>query len=200
VIDRQQSHDASLRLVESLPYVPQPDPSHAAQVTILALALFDALAEPLRLIAPGRHLLAAAAYWHDTGQAVAEKGHHKHSLRLILETEVPPWSASERLQVACIARYHRKALPRPEHAGYRDLSGEEREQVRVLASLLRMADGLDYSHRGLVRGVDARLGRSRLDLVVEADAEAQAELWRAGQKADLFRQVFARDVVPWRRA
>ncbi len=194
-IAEERRADPSLALLARLPALPQVDLPHSIQVTFLALALFDLLADSLPLARDGRDLLAAAAHWHDTGQSIAEQGHHKHSYRLIVAAEPSALGAAGMAQVACVARYHRKALPDARHAGYGELPADAQARVRALASLLRIADGLDYSHRSLVRSVRARLGPARLDVFVHAPAEVEVELRRAERKADLFRQEFGREVV-----
>jgi exopolyphosphatase/guanosine-5'-triphosphate,3'-diphosphate pyrophosphatase len=195
VIDEPYRADPSLALLARLPALPQVDLAHSTQVTHLALALFDSLVDALPLEYEGRDLLAAAAHWHDSGQAIAEQGHHKHSYQLIMAAEPSVLGAAAMQQVACVARYHRKALPSAAHAGYGGLVADLQARVRALSSLLRIADGLDYSHRSLVRSARARLGPSRLEVFVQAGAEADIELRRALQKADLFEQEYDRHVI-----
>jgi exopolyphosphatase/guanosine-5'-triphosphate,3'-diphosphate pyrophosphatase len=181
----------SLDLETLLPVLPQVDQAHSLHVTELSLAIFDALAHPLVLDAGGRPLLGAAALWHDTGQAVDERAHHKHSARLIMGLDLPRFGPWGKEQIACIARYHRKAPPRPDHAIYGSLPAPARERVRQLAAILRIADGLDYSHCGRVRFSHATLQGKLLVLSVRAGAQAEVEIGRAYEKADLFLDVFA---------
>jgi exopolyphosphatase/guanosine-5'-triphosphate,3'-diphosphate pyrophosphatase len=177
-----------------LPLLPQVDRAHSLHVTSLSLALFDALAQPLVLDAGGRPLLAAAALWHDAGQAISERAHHKHSARLIMDLDLPQFGPWGKEQIACIARYHRKSLPQPRHPIYGSLPAPARERVRQLAAILRIADGLDYSHRGRVQFGRAVLRERALLLTVQAGPQAEVELRRAHEKADLFREVFATSV------
>lgn len=174
----------------TLPMLPQVDLAHSLQVTRLALELLDALAAPLAFDTGDRDILAAAAFWHDTGQAIAERKHHRHSYALIMALDLPRMDPQVQRQIACIARYHRKALPHQGHPEYAQLPGEAQRRVQRLASLLRIADGLDYSHRSLVRGVWGTIRRGDALIVAEATAEATAEIHRAGEKADLFAQTF----------
>lgn len=185
----------ALDLLAGLPGLPQVDLAHSRHVTVLAVDLFDCVAAPLSLQPGGRGLLAAAAYWHDTGHSIGEQGHHKHSFRLIMATQTARLTPIMKLQVACIARYHRKALPRAEHEGFGLLPAWAGEEVRRLAALLRIADGLDNSHRSLVRALHAEVTSRRLDLTVMAPPEAATEVRKATEKADLFRDVFARDLI-----
>jgi exopolyphosphatase/guanosine-5'-triphosphate,3'-diphosphate pyrophosphatase len=200
VIDELERADISLALLDRLPVLPQVDLAHSKQVTRLALALFDALVNSLSLEHDGRDLLAVAAHWHDSGQAISEQGHHKHSYQLIMAAEPSILGETAMQQIACIARYHRKALPSAAHAGYGTLSAPLQTRVRALSALLRIADGLDYSHRSLIRSVRARLGSKRLEVIVVACDGAEIEMRRAMQKADLFRQEYSRDVIVLRES
>ena len=189
------SADPAVERLGELPALPRVDFLHSVQVTRLALTLFDALADPLHLAPEGRDELAAAAFWHDSGQAISEQRHHKHGYALIMALDLPQWHASRQLRVACIARYHRKQLPRGSHEGFRSLDTASRQRVRQLAGLLRIADGLDYSHRALVRTLRVSLDDPALRLAVQGPPEVVAELIRTRGKADLFRETLRRRVI-----
>jgi exopolyphosphatase / guanosine-5'-triphosphate,3'-diphosphate pyrophosphatase len=187
--------DPAVNWLRGLPALPQVDFPHSVQVTRLALALFDALAGPLHLASEGRRELAAASFWHDSGQSISEQRHHKHGFNLIMALDLPQWDASRQRRVACIARYHRKQLPRGSHEGFGDLDKASRERVCQLASLLRIADGLDRTHQALVRTVQVgRLEDRVLRLTVQASPETASELFWAARKSDLFEETFGRSV------
>jgi len=73
------------------------------------------------------------------------------------------------------------------------LSEEERDEVLKLAAILRIADGLDYGHRGAVKGVTANIGDEAV-LHLDAD-QAGPETAAALRKADLFEHVYGLKVV-----
>jgi len=62
--------------------------------------------------------------------------------------------------------------------------------VRLLAAILRVADGLDRGHRRHVRRVEAARGR-RGGLLIDVWAEegSELEVWSAQQKSDLLAEV-----------
>jgi exopolyphosphatase/guanosine-5'-triphosphate,3'-diphosphate pyrophosphatase len=64
--------------------------------------------------------------------------------------------------------------------------------VEKLAAILRIADGLDRSHRQLVTSVSCRLRSRRVELEAVARGDCEAELDAARRKADLFERVFDR--------
>ena len=70
----------------------------------------------------------------------------------------------ERAIVASLVRYHtRKSEPARHHAAYTLLCGSDQRTLRRLASLLRLAEALDHSHR-------ERIGAIGLQIQVRGDA------------------------------
>jgi len=92
--------------------------------------------------------------------------------------------------VANIARYHRRAAPKGKHAAYARLSEPDREIVRVLSAVLRIADGFDRTHTQHVRSVRVAIEPGRARFTAMSDREPAVDLWGAECKADLFRNVF----------
>ncbi|GER82272.1 MAG: HD domain-containing protein [Thermogemmatispora sp.] len=170
---------------------------HARHVARLSLQLFAAT-EPLhRLDTKALRLLERAALLHNTGMLVEERRHHKHSFRLIKETPLPDFSDEERHEIACIARYHRRALPSLAHEEYAVMSRPARKRVSMLAALLRIADALDYNHDARVlrlASVPEECTRERwtIQLWTRPLADLDEELDQAHEKADLFEKVFKR--------
>ena len=67
--------------------------------------------------------------------------------------EMPGFSAGEIQMIANVARYHRKREPAPHHDGYMRLGETDRERVRKLAAILRVADALDREHARKVKDI-----------------------------------------------
>ena len=172
---------------------------HARHVERLSLELFTAT-QPLHRLAPdSKRLLERAAFLHNTGMMIETRRHHKHSFRLIKETPLPNFTDQERHEIACIARYHRRALPNTSHAEFASLSRRARKRVSALASLLRIADALDYSHDGRVLHLAAETELCddnvwTIALWTRPLADLEAELEHAYEKADLFEKVFKRQL------
>ncbi len=173
-----------------------PDPRHSAQVARLSLQLFDELQALHELGSPARKLLQAAAALHDIGYHLNNGlGHHKNTLNMILQYGLPPLSYAEVKLTANIARYHRKSLPSLSHEHYRQLSENERQIVDKLSSLLRIADGMDHSHRSAVYSIHSQIKPGRVELTLKHFGELQDELSTAAKKADLFRRTFSYDII-----
>jgi hypothetical protein len=97
--------------------------------------------------------------------------------------------------VACVARYHRKAMPADRHACYGELGKADRSVVWMLAGILRVADGLDYTHGSVVRGLDVRARDDVLEITCRSRFDAEAELAQAGKKSDVLARATGRGVL-----
>jgi exopolyphosphatase/pppGpp-phosphohydrolase len=170
---------------------------HARHVTRLSVQLFEATQQLHHLDEKALLLLERGAFLHNTGMLIETRRHHKLSYRLIKETELPGFTEEERHEIACIARYHRRALPSTSHEEFAALSHSARKRVSALAALLRIADAFDYSHDGRVLRVYAIPEQCTtktwtLGLETRPLADLDTELEHAYDKADLFEKVFKR--------
>jgi len=165
---------------------------HPQQVTRLALRLFDELQPVHGLAARERFWLQCAALLHDIGWAEGWKAHHKASLRMILEDTTLPFPRYERLIIGSIARYHRRALPTPDHAHYAALKPRDQRKVTMLAALLRVADGLDCSHENAVVDLAVEATPDEIVLRLQVRADTEEECQEALGKGDLLEQVLGR--------
>jgi exopolyphosphatase/guanosine-5'-triphosphate,3'-diphosphate pyrophosphatase len=183
--DRTDWLDEALALARACDY----EVDHTHQVTRLALSLFDELADWHRLADEQRHWLAGGALLHDIGWIEGQKAHHKTALRYIRTSDLLGWDQRLRLIVGSIARYHRKALPKPSHDHFAALDQNDRHIVRKLSAILRVADGLDYSHTSIVRAVGVNLTDRRAAIRCLVDRPADVETARAKRKADLIEKL-----------
>ena len=180
---------------EALGRQAESEAGHARQVTHLALSLFDQL-QPLHELGPRqRDLLLAAGLLHDIGWIGGQKGHHKRSRDMIMAATELPLDPRQRLIVANVARYHRKALPRESHRLYAPLTEGERQLVCLLGGLLRVADGLDRSHRNVVAAVRCRALPGQVTIRCRLAAAGDEELDAARAKSDLLARALDREVI-----
>jgi len=164
---------------------------HWEQVRRLSMQLFDLLADSLKLDESDRFVLECAAILHDIGWCTGQQGHHKQSMKMILEDTTLPLSRTERIRIGLTARYHRKALPEKDHPIYSELEAEEQKRIDILAGLLRIADGLDCTHRNLIKGIQTEISRGRLMIRCQGDSGAHEELQAARKKSDLLERVLS---------
>ncbi|MFZ4764356.1 MAG: hypothetical protein ACOYMN_05335 [Roseimicrobium sp.] len=171
------------------------DRKHGEHVAMFAQRIFTEL-QPLHGLEPKHELLMrVAAILHEVGMFVSPREHHKHSLYLILNTEIFGLSAKDRTLVALFARYIRRYNPDPSHDHFSDLAREDRMTVVKLASILRIADALDRSHSQRIK--DIRLKRDAETLHIEALGvnDVTVEQIALNTKRDLFQEIFGCEVV-----
>jgi exopolyphosphatase/guanosine-5'-triphosphate,3'-diphosphate pyrophosphatase len=165
---------------------------HAQHVQRLALQLFDAIGHRLGCGARERAILADAALLHDVGYHINYDQHHKHSYHLIAHADLLGMSPEEQVMVANVARYHRGASPKVSQRTFAALDPDQRQHVRALSGMLRVADGLDRGHVSGVRGVKVRWGERALRITAVPHPKARAlrlELWGAARKSKLLSKV-----------
>lgn len=169
---------------------------HSEQVTRLTLEMFDDLKSLHGLGAAERELIEYGAMLHDIGWHIGHKSHHKHSMYLVLHGGLKGFTDEEIEIMAHIARYHRKSPPKPKHVEYQALSPRAKRVVDVGAGILRVADGMDRSHGGVIQDVKCSVADSG-DVVctLSAKSDAALEVWAAKRKDDLFKKAFGRDIA-----
>jgi len=171
------------------------DPAHAEHVRMLAVRLFDELANEHRLGARHRLLLEVAALLHDVGAFVSSRARHKHSCYLIMNSEILGLTQDELIMVANIARYHRRSCPEPSHAEYMSMSRERRMIVNKLAAILRVADALDVSRTQQIKGFTCKIRKNELTLSVEGNPDLIMERRSLAEKANMFADIYGLDVL-----
>ena len=171
-----QLQQAALTRLQTWASFLDPNFAHSQHVSVLALQIYDGLVKN-RLLRPAekaRRILQAAALLHDVGLAKARRKHQKRSCRLISGKLAVPlgWTSEDLRAVAAVARYHRGALPNPQHKCLKAISGAARAAIIRLAAILRLANGLDAERDGKVR----RLEVERKDGFVILRAEGYTAL------------------------
>ncbi|PIO48819.1 MAG: phosphatase [[Chlorobium] sp. 445] len=184
-----------LRSVLELARRCQWDESRSRHIAHLSLQLFDQLESLHELGKVERELLQYAAYLHNIGYFISPSAHHKHSQYIIQNAGLKGFSPEEIQIMANVARYHRKSPPKVEHVAFQSLSPRNKHVVRVLASLLRLANALDRGHRQNVKSVKAIIHPKKIELRLTAISDPEIEIWAATQMSDMFEAVFSRKLV-----
>ena len=164
---------------------------HARQVAALAVQLFDETG-PIHGLGPAeRDLLEFGALLHDIGEHISRQDHDRHTAYLIEHGGLRGFSPQEVRILATMGRYHVHGTPKPTFEPFAQLRKPDRARAVALTAILRLADSLDASHRGLVGSVrvEAQAGRT-LTLVIGATGEPELELWTVRRKQTLFERTF----------
>ncbi len=182
--------DASRRAVLQLAMVYPEGLHHARHVTGMALALFDSLVPLHQMSERSRFLLECAGFLHDIGWKSGKKGHGELSGALILADESIPFGVAERSIISLVARTHRGNKVPSDHVLFSVLSPEDQQRTRELSALLRITDGLDFRHLGVVESVQCSIRPGRVECVITPSENVTPEKERAMIKADRFEEVF----------
>ncbi|HEX8074584.1 MAG TPA: Ppx/GppA phosphatase family protein [Thermoleophilaceae bacterium] len=181
--------------VQSLAGRYQLDLEHPRHVAELSLELFDGLARAGLIDGDDgdRELLWSACMLHDIGTVVDYDDHHKHSRYLIRSAGLPGFAPREVELIALIARYHRKGTPDTGELGKLARKGDDR-RLALLSGVVRLAEQLERSRDGSVKGVDVRAHDGVVTIESRAAAEPSVALWSARRNADLLEQAIDREL------
>lgn len=149
------------------------DIKHCKQVEFLCVELFEKMKDLLGLEDRDLLYLRIAAYLHNVGLMINNRAHHKHSEYIINATSFFRLTSLDVKCIACIARYHRKSHPRNSHYLYGSLALKEQLLVQKLASILRIANALDGSHKQKIKKIEVN---QRKNGVIVIDAFALGNL------------------------
>jgi exopolyphosphatase/guanosine-5'-triphosphate,3'-diphosphate pyrophosphatase len=167
--------------------------THSEHVKDISLKLFDDLQSLHRLGYAERELLEAAALLHDIGYHISHDQHHKHSYYIISHCIMPGFTNPESEVIANIARYHRKSHPKKKHENFESLPDSKKQIVRVLAGILRIAEGIDRRQMQVIKDVKAEVTENEINIYlfpVEKEQNPDIELWGANRRKLLLQETY----------
>ena len=134
-------------------------------------------------------MLKVDAILHDIGKYVNLRRHYFYSYRLILSSDIIGFTEREKEVIANIAHYHSKGTPSDADGNFARLNREEKVKVAKLASLIRLADSIDRSHKQKCADCMIRLQGDTLEVAVTPLDNFSLEQWTFEDKADFFEHV-----------
>jgi len=172
------------------------DAAHAQHIARLALALFDQTRSLHGMTDREREWLEFASLLHDIGAHISFVRHHRHSYYLIKNGDLRGFQPDEIEVIALVARYHRRGTPKSSHDEYAGLPAALRRTVRILASILRVAESLDRSHGQVISSLELRDGGGTIALRIHtaANADAELELWATARHLRPFEKLIRKTV------
>ena len=176
---------------------------HSRQVAALALTMFDYTRRIHQLGDREREWLEYAGFLHDIGNHISYERHHRHWYYLIRNGDLRGFEPEEIAVIALVARYHRRGSPNRDDEGFGELDRPLRDTVVVLSAFLRLAETLDRSRHGVIRGLEIRERLGELRILVQSVGDAELEVWAAHKQVKGLEEALNRRVriekVPYRK-
>lgn len=160
--------------------------AHLKHVRVLSLTIFDQLKDFFHLNGFQRDILEAASLLHDIGNYISYSQHHKHSHYLIKNSDLIGYTDEEIDMIANIARYHRKSPPKKTHENFTSLGEEQKNTVKILSAILRLADALDRSHDQRVKEVVLEIEKDSIKMELYGKGDLTLEINGLQKKKDFF--------------
>lgn len=170
------------------------DIEEKTHISNLALQLFDQLQDVHQMDRDARELLQNACLIYDVGLFVNFQDYQKHSAYLILNGRLRGFNNEERIILSLLARYHRKSGPKKKHKAFKQLESKERDLLRGLAGILRIAVGLDKTKNQWVERVRCTVDKENLEIRIFGDATMDLEIWEAQRFSDVLEKFIGRKV------
>ncbi|MCX7825351.1 MAG: HD domain-containing protein, partial [Verrucomicrobiae bacterium] len=168
---------------------------HSVHVADLALQLFRELQPEHQLDKRYELFLRVAALLHEIGMFINYRSYHKHTMYMLMHSDLFGLTREEMLLIALIARYHRRAAPRAYHEGYASLSRDDRIAVSKVAAILRVADALDSKELQQVRALAFSREEGQLIIHVSDVEDLTLERIALKQKGTMFEDIYGLRVV-----
>ncbi len=127
------------------------DKQHAISVKDNAIKIFDALKDIHLLDNRYRKILEIAAIMHDVGYFINANTHEKQSYYIIKSMNLPQITKKDNTMIALTALLHKDDDKYKHVARYEYLSEKDTFTLMKLASLIRIADAMDASHKQLIK-------------------------------------------------
>ncbi len=171
------------------------DPRHARHVAAYGQQIIDALRQRYAIRERDEVIFQVAALLHEVGQAINSASHHKHSQYLILNSDIFGLGRRDIALAAMVARYHRRAAPKPSHMDYMALDRGDRITVSKLAAVLRVANALDRLRSPRALTLNMQLDEKRLVIEVAGELDLSLLQARVKGRAKLFSDIFGKEIL-----
>lgn len=167
--------------------------NHAQLIERLALSIYDKMKQVHGLGRRERLLLQIAALLHDCGKYINMSQAAQCSYNIIMATEIIGLSHVEQEIVANTVRFNSgDILPFEELAGSSLLERGEYMTIIKLAAILRLANGLDRSHKQKIREIKLNIKDNHtMQILVNSEEDLTLEQAMLPEKTDLFEEVFS---------
>lgn len=172
------------------------DKAHVEHVVNLSVQLFKQLRVLHKFPRQYLKILKVAATLHDCGTRVKFYNHQKHSCYMILNSTLYGITHREIVLAAFVAGCHKKEdINSADWAKYKDIVLEDDfDAVKKLGVMLRIAESLDRSSSGTVKGINCDVLGDSVIMKTEVDGDASLEIRDALTANAEFRKSFRKNL------
>lgn len=158
----------------------------------IALRIYDSMKKVHGLGRRERLLLQIATILHDCGKYISLVNLGECSYNIIMSTEIIGLSHVEREIVANVVKYNHLEFDYYETMGKDSLlTGDDYLTIAKLTAILRVANGLDRSHKQKFKNVKTTLKDQQLIITVDASLDVTLEKGLFAKRADFFEEVYS---------
>lgn len=148
-----------------------------------------------------RLLLQISTILHDCGKYISMANLGECSYSIIMSTEIIGLSHTEREIVANVVKYNHLEFDYYDMMGrFTTLDRQSYLKIAKLTAILRVANGLDRSHKQKFKNVKTALKDDQLIVTVDTNEDITLERGLFGARAGFFEEVFSvRPVIRQKR-
>ena len=157
----------------------------------ISITIFDAMKKIHGLKKRERLYLRLAAILHDCGKYISMVNIGETSYQIIMATEIIGLSHTEREIVANVVRFNHSPFV---YYGQQTTRGLDRDAYMIVAKLtaiLRLASGMDRSHKQKLSGLKGTLKDNQLLLTIDIQEDITLEKGFFEDREEFFKEVFS---------
>ena len=165
------------------------------------MSLFDATLPLTGMTSRDRLMLRVAVMLHDVGKFIGFNQIGENSRTIIMSNEIIGLSHAEREIIALSARYVQEDFPQHEDIVMESSLDTERYlKVAAFVAIIRLANGLDRSHRQKILNISTEMKKQKIVIRVEVRESFALEEGMLQPEIDFFNEVFGvRPVIKLKR-
>lgn len=159
----------------------------------IALTIFDSMKKVHGLGKRERLLLQLATLLHDCGKYISLVNLGECSYHIIMSTEIIGLSHLEREIVANVVKYNHMDFDYYEVLGKENVHLDREAYLKIakLAAILKIANGLDRSHKQKFKDVKTTLKDEQLIITIDTPVDITLEKGLFYRRADFFEEVYS---------
>ena len=156
----------------------------------ITMTIFDSMKKVHGLGSRERFYFRIAAILHDCGKYISLMDIGENSYHIIMATEIIGLSHAEREIVANVVRYNHSPFAYYNNMQSKSMTQEAYLIIAKLTAILKVANGLDRSHKQKLKGVRATLKDEELILTLDSQEDIALEKGMFAKRANFFKEVY----------